>query len=233
MDQHEFERLPATARRTGGNEQQAESAPPLTTESAVLNLQRAAGNESVSALLSQEPEEASPVREVVGSGAGSPLQPGTRSFLEDGMGADFSDVRVHTGPKADESARSIGAQAYTVGTDVVFGSGVYQPETSAGQHVLAHELAHVVQQKAGPVAGTPAPGGISVSHPSDPFERAAERAADQVMAGQAASPVAGSVDGAATAQRAVEDDEEEAPVQALAAQREAEDELDEEAPPGS
>src|SRR5205823_14023107 len=103
------------------------------------------------------------------------------------MGHDFSDVRVHTGGKADESARSISAQAYTVGTDVVFRSGAYQPDTSSGRHVLAHELAHVVQQKAGPVAGTPAPGGISVSHPSDSFEQAAVRSADLAMPGPAPS----------------------------------------------
>lgn len=198
--------------------------------SAVLGLQRMAGNESVSALLAQErPEDRiSPVREVVGSGGGSPLEPGARSFLEDRMGADFSDVRVHTGPRADESARSISAQAYTAGTDVVFRSGAYQPDTPAGRHVLAHELAHVVQQRSGPVDGTPAPGGISVSHPSDPFERAAEQAADHVMGGAPASPGPAAASDATTAQRAV--DEEEDAVQTLTAQRAAEDE--EELPAG-
>jgi len=162
MAEHEFDRPPATTHRAPEPERTAEPDAPRTTESAVLRLQRAAGNDSVSALLSED--EPSPVHEVVGSGA------------------DFSDVRVHTGAKADQSARSIGAQAYTVGTDVVFSEGAYQPETPSGRHVLAHELAHVVQQKAGPVSGTPGPGGVSVSHPSDPFEQAAERTADQVMA---------------------------------------------------
>src|SRR5207247_7916097 len=119
MDQHEFDQLPTTAHRAAERERPAEPAPRVTPESAVLSLQRAAGNESVSALLAGEREEdapPSPVHEVVGSGAGRPLEPETRSVLEQRMGADFSDVRVHTGSKADESARSIGAQAYTVGT---------------------------------------------------------------------------------------------------------------------
>ncbi len=200
---------------------------------AVMGLQRLAGNESVSALLREEgEEESSPVREVVGSGAGSPLDAGARSFLEERLGADFSDVRVHTGARADESARSIDAQAYTVGSEVVFRTGVYQPDSPSGRHVLAHELAHVVQQKAGPVAGSPAPGGISVSHPSDPFERAAERAADEAMAGgpTTAAP-AGGAEGA-TAQRAVEDEEPEEMAQALPAQRAEQDEEEEPGPAG-
>lgn len=143
--------------------------------SSVLSLQRAIGNAGVQALL--EDEEPSPVHEVVGSGTGSPLEPGTRTLMEERLGSDFSDVRIHTGARADESARSINALAYTVGSDVVFRSGHYAPDTPTGQHILAHELTHVVQQKAGPVEGTPAPGGIRLSDPSDRFEQAAERAA--------------------------------------------------------
>ncbi len=187
MDAHEFERLAAATHRASERPHGPETAPGIDTmPSAVLNLQRLAGNESVSALLGQEQAEGerSPVRDVVQSGGGSPLDAGARSFLEPRMGADFSDVRVHTGPRADESARSISAQAYTVGNNVVFRDGGYRPDTPAGRHVLAHELAHVVQQKAGPVAGTPAPGGISVSHPTDPFEQAAEQEADQALTAQ-------------------------------------------------
>lgn len=225
MDAHEFDRVTTVTRRATEHQQPVERSPLLSMPSALMNLQRLAGNESVSALLAQEQEEAqvSPVREVVGSGGGSPLDPGARSFLEGRMGTDFSDVRIHTGPKADESARSISAQAYTVGSDVVFRSGAYQPDTQAGRHVLAHELAHVVQQKAGPVAGSPAPGGISISHPADPFEQAAERAADSAMSGGTAAPVqAGGGDGV-TAQRAEEDEDV---AQALTAQRAEEDDED-------
>jgi hypothetical protein len=225
MDAHEFDRAVVT-RRGAERQRQPEPSQRLTMPSALLSLQRMAGNESVSALLAADEEEtrSSPVHEVVGSGGGSPLEPGARSFLEQRMGQDFSDVRVHTGPKADESARSISAQAYTVGTDVVFRSGAYQPDTLAGRHVLAHELAHVVQQRSGPVAGTPAPGGIRVSDPGDPFERAAERTAAGAMAGTANSPVPAASAGT-TAQRAGEEEEEVA--QALTAQRAGEEEEEE------
>jgi hypothetical protein len=145
----------------------------------LLSLQRMAGNASVNALLAGE--EPSPVHEVVGSGGGSPLDAATRGFMESRLGHDFSDVRVHTGATAHESARSIGAQAYTAGTEVVFQSGMYQPDTEAGRRVLAHELTHVVQQRSGPVAGTPAPGGITISDPSDPFEQAAEQTAQRAI----------------------------------------------------
>src|SRR5439155_21434016 len=117
-----YERLAVATRRAAERQRPAESSPRLTMPSAVLGLQRLAGNESVSALLATDDEQQahSPVRDVVGSGGGTPVEPGARSFLEERMGQDFSDVRVHTGGKADESARSINAQAYTVGTDVVF-----------------------------------------------------------------------------------------------------------------
>lgn len=78
--------------------------------------------------------------------AGRPLDPATRAFFEPRFGNDFSQVRVHTDAQADESARSINALAYTVGRDVVFGSGQFAPGTTAGNRVLAHELTHVIQQ---------------------------------------------------------------------------------------
>lgn len=65
---------------------------------------------------------------------------------------DFSQVRVHTGPKAAESARALGAKAYTVSNSVVFGDGQYTPESSAGRSLLAHELTHVMQQRTSPAA---------------------------------------------------------------------------------
>src|SRR5215469_15540357 len=228
MDAHEYERMVAMTRRASERQNEPEPAPRTDTmPSAVLNLQRMAGNESVSALLGQQDEEErSPVHDVVGSGGGAPLESGAKSFLEGRMGADFSGVRVHTDGRADESARSINAQAYTVGNDVVFRSGAYEPDSPGGRHVLAHELAHVMQQKSGPVSGTPAPGGISVSHPSDSFEQAAERTAANVMGGGPAQAVpAGGAEGM-TAQRAeagMEDEkkDDELAMQPLLAQREA------------
>jgi len=69
--------------------------------------------------------------------------------MEPRFGHDFSQVRVHTGPRADESTRAVNALAYTVGPDIAFGDGQYAPETANGQKLLAHELAHVVQQQQG------------------------------------------------------------------------------------
>ena len=76
---------------------------------------------------------------------GHPLDAATRAFFEPRFGRDFSSVRVHTGPAAASSARSINANAYTLGPDIVFASGHYSPDTTSGRSLLAHELAHVVQ----------------------------------------------------------------------------------------
>jgi Domain of unknown function (DUF4157) len=78
--------------------------------------------------------------------SGQPLDAGTRDFMESRFGCDFSRVRLHTDACAAESTRSVSALAYTVGSHVVFAPGQYQPATAAGQRLLAHELAHVVQQ---------------------------------------------------------------------------------------
>ena len=78
---------------------------------------------------------------------GRPLDPDIRSRFEPSFGADFSNVRVHNSATASASAASVGAMAYAVGEDVVFGSGHYAPATSAGQRLLAHELVHVLQSR--------------------------------------------------------------------------------------
>src|SRR6188768_3729358 len=77
---------------------------------------------------------------------GRPLEPDTRGFFERRFGHDFSRVRVHADATAAVSARSASAAAYTHGTDIVFGSGMYRPHSPSGARLLAHELAHVVQQ---------------------------------------------------------------------------------------
>lgn len=80
---------------------------------------------------------------------GKPLDPGLRDFFEPRFGADFSAVRLHTDARAAESASQVGARAYAAGSDLVFASGAYTPETSSGRELIAHELAHVVQQTGG------------------------------------------------------------------------------------
>ncbi|WNI29918.1 DUF4157 domain-containing protein [Streptomyces sp. ITFR-6] len=107
--------------------------------------------------------------------AGRPLDGPVRTEMEARLGADFSDVRLHTGPSAQRSAAEVGARAYTSGSHVVIGAG------GADRHTLAHELTHVIQQRQGPVAGTDNGSGLRVSDPSDRFERAAEENARRVL----------------------------------------------------
>lgn len=168
----------------------------LATPQSLLTMQRLAGNAAVAQLLSEggatelEEEGAvagrSPVLDVVEGGGGRPLGDRTRVSMERALGTDLSDVRIHDDSAASRSAEAIRARAYTVGNDVVFREGAYQPDTADGQRVLAHELTHVVQQRSGPVDGTVTGGGIALSDPDDRFERAAEANADRIMADSAA-----------------------------------------------
>lgn len=99
-----------------------------------------------------------PVHSGQSLGGGQPLSASVRSFFEPRFGYDFADVRVHTGARADEAARSVNARAFTVGRDVVFRSDTYRPETRSGKRLLAHELTHVVQQSGATVRGQAAAG---------------------------------------------------------------------------
>lgn len=112
-------------------------------------------------------------------GGGHALDPATRGFFETRMGQDFSDVRVHTDAQAAQSAREVQARAYTVGRDLAFGAGQYDPHSATGRKLLAHELAHVVQQRNAP----PPPGGLRIGAPRDAQERAADTAAERAMNG--------------------------------------------------
>ena len=87
------------------------------------------------------------------SSPGKPLDAATRNFMEPRFGQDFSRVRVHTDRRAAESARTVNAQAYTVGRNIVFGAGAYSLGALTGRKLLAHELTHVVQQQAAGEAG--------------------------------------------------------------------------------
>ncbi|MFF3334446.1 DUF4157 domain-containing protein [Streptomyces sp. NPDC002888] len=215
--------------------------PDVLGASGMGTLQRAVGNSAVGAMLQREQDEEnpslqrSPVHDVIGSGSGQALGGDVRSDMEARLGADFSDVRVHTGDAAHESAKSVGAHAYTVGNNVVFQRDAYDPSSHGGRTTLAHELTHVIQQRNGPVDGTTASGGIRVSDPSDRFEREASANAERVMSAPAPAPAAQAVEGAVAApvpsavvQRESEQEgEEPADVQGLFVQR-AEEEQQEE-----
>ncbi|MEM9292153.1 MAG: DUF4157 domain-containing protein [Acidobacteriota bacterium] len=81
-------------------------------------------------------------------GSGSPLPEAERSFFEPRLGADLGPVRVHTGPRAEAAAESISARAFALGSDIAFGAGEFRPGSAEGRRLIAHELAHTVQQGA-------------------------------------------------------------------------------------
>lgn len=80
------------------------------------------------------------------SGGGKPLPAGEQRFFEERMGADFSAVRIHTDSNAVQTSRDLNARAFTVGPNIAFAGGEYQPHVESGRHLLAHELTHVIQQ---------------------------------------------------------------------------------------
>jgi hypothetical protein len=117
------------------------------------------------------------VYDVLGS-SGQPLDPADRAFMEPRFGYDFSRVRVHADSEAKKSAEAVNAQAYTVGSNIVFGSNQGGAENLSHQRLLAHELAHVVQQD-----GRRSGSALQVAPANDSAEGAADRAAEQVLSG--------------------------------------------------
>jgi hypothetical protein len=113
------------------------------------------------------------VHEVLRS-SGQPLDAAARAGFEPRFGHSFADVRVHADARAAESARAVQAHAYTVGRDVVLGAAARSPG-DAGTRVLAHELAHVVQQAGGPTGHTG--GALWIGDPEDAAEHEADTAA--------------------------------------------------------
>src|SRR5215831_4996022 len=102
----------------------------------------------------RDPKLPAAVAQVVRSPA-QPLDAETRALMETRFNYNFSTVRVHADSNAAESTREVNARAYTVGPDIVFGPGEYHPRAREGQRILAHEIAHVVQQSRGGNAPVP------------------------------------------------------------------------------
>ncbi|ELY91132.1 hypothetical protein C483_10621 [Natrialba hulunbeirensis JCM 10989] len=124
------------------------------------------------------------VLDVLGQG-GKPLDGPIQRALEDRMDADFSNVRIHTGGRAAEAADAIDAKAFTCGNDIVFNSGEYDTESPEGQHLLAHELAHVKQQNGGAsISMMPKEGADLEIDPDPQLEREADQAAEQALSGE-------------------------------------------------
>lgn len=154
--------------------------PDPAAENAALRIQRLSDTDTLHRQAEEEEEEMLQTKRKPGRAAlagteapplvhdvlrapGRPLDGETKGFMESRFGHDFSQVRVHTGGPAAASAQSVGARAYTVGRNVVFGSGAYAPGTMQGRKLLAHELTHVMQQTAPrplqrkPAGGAPRP----------------------------------------------------------------------------
>jgi len=151
-----------SARQSTLGKSRFHASPPAIQHADLVALQGAAGNAAVASLLS----------------GGSPLDPNTRAAMEARFGESFDDVRVHADHEGDTLAREHSARAITHGRDVAFREGEYAPDTLVGHRLLAHELAHVVQQRRG---GTSAPS--PHSEKSDSLERDARSAADAITTG--------------------------------------------------
>ena len=189
---------PSTSRSSSGEG-------PASCESGLLGLQRAVGNAAVGRLLNSSPGrgwagndfDSGGGRATTGMGYGIDARAGslisevlrapgqrldevTREFMESGFGLSFDQVRIHTDSRAAQSASALNAFAYSAGRDIAFEAGQYTPSTTAGLHLLAHELAHVAQHR-GREFSQDVP--LKLGSSSSGFEREADRAADIAMSG--------------------------------------------------
>jgi len=141
---------------------------PLDCEECEAQLQRAV-DASGGHTIDDDSEVARQVRQARSGGRQLPAE--TRSFFESRMGQDFGDVRVHTDSQADRAARAVDARAFTLGSDVVFRSGEYRPNSRSGKRLLAHELTHVVQQGGADDAWTSRADDVSAERPTNRIQR--------------------------------------------------------------
>jgi hypothetical protein len=184
-----------------------EPAEPAAAPTGLSGLQRQIGNQAVQRLLvqrsEQEPAEldaATADRIQRERGDGQPLDPAVQASMGEAMGADLGEVHVHTSPESDALNRQLGAKAFTTGQDVFFREGAYDPHSTGGQELIAHELTHVAQQQAGRAGGA---GRMAVNAPGDAYEQEADAAAKTIVGGASGGANAG-----AQVQRQPEEEEE-------------------------
>lgn len=169
---------------------------PARAERSLLQLQRQYGNRYVERVLSAAREEGAESNQVAPDversihqeqGGGQALDAGVRRQMESAMGANFGGVRVHTGEKSNSLNQALSARAFTTGQDIFFRQDAYQPGSSVGRELIAHELTHVVQQngdsvrRSAEVSLPVVQRQMEVSQPGDPHEVEAEHMARAVM----------------------------------------------------
>lgn len=180
---------PTVEAQTPQKENAPVSADPLAGRldaTAVQQMQQTVGNTAVQRYLAQrsgsgpteiDDDTSNAINQQRGSGHG--LDDGMAAKAGATMGQDFSGVKIHTDSQADQLSHQLGAKAFTTGNDIFFRAGEYNPASSDGQTLIAHELTHVVQQ------GASAPsvqGKMAVNDPNDQYEAEADHVAETVMA---------------------------------------------------
>lgn len=180
---------PTVEAQTPQKENAPVSADPLAGRldaTAVQQMQQTVGNTAVQRYLAQrsgsgpteiDDDTSNAINQQRGGGHG--LDDGMAAKAGATMGQDFSGVKIHTDSQADQLSHQLGAKAFTTGNDIFFRAGEYNPASSDGQTLIAHELTHVVQQ------GASAPsvqGKMAVNDPNDQYEAEADHVAETVMA---------------------------------------------------
>ena len=182
--------------------------------STLADLQQQVGNRAVQRLIAQrsgqgsfELDDATANQINNQRGGGQALDSSIQTQMGSTTGHDFKDVRVHTSPESDDLNRELDAKAFTTGNDVFFREGQYDPHSSSGQELIAHELTHVVQQNSGRVRGT---GKMTIHPPDDVFEHEADNVAKSNLGSIAGSEVQRQIE---TEPGNVEEEEEESPLE--------------------
>lgn len=210
---------------------------PASEAAALHGLQQQVGNRAVQRLLAQRArgesafdlDEQTTGRINAARGGGQALDAGMQARMGEATGQDFSSVRVHTGPEADTLNQSLSAKAFTTGQDIFFREGAYDPGSTGGQELIAHELTHVAQQSAGVVGGGSA-GQMHVGAPGDAHEQQADQVAKAVTTGPASA--SGGAPAAGVQRQAAAPEEEEAQRQAMPEDEQAQRQAEEEENPG-
>ncbi|MCJ7625114.1 MAG: DUF4157 domain-containing protein [Anaerolineaceae bacterium] len=147
-------------------------------------LQQTVGNRAIQRLLAQRSDDGpyeldDETANSINSerGRGENLNTSVQAEMQDSFGYDFSNVNVHSSSESGSLNEQLGSKAFTTGQDIFFNQGAFEPNSSSGKELLAHELTHVVQQGTGQVKGG---SGMTVNEPGDEFEIEADTTASEL-----------------------------------------------------